>query len=146
MKKIKLLLLFFYMMFISLPLIASSLGTHCWQQVPFAHVVCFEVNDVNGHYFSLIGETIVSDAQYPLDGSALFDGNNKLFRLSFTQNMGDIFVFENAVSIDPTSLSGTWIDDGGNFGEFQYLGVAPLDPDELKAITTRRAKKQRIKK
>jgi len=134
------------MVFISQPLVAGSLGSHCWQQVPFAQVICFEVNDVNGRYFSLIGETIVSDAKYPIDGSALFDDNKQLFRLSFTQNLGDIYVFENAVSIDPTSLSGTWTDDGGNSGEFQYLGLAPLEPEQLKAITTRRAQKQRIKK
>ncbi|MEK8016887.1 MAG: hypothetical protein VSS75_008460, partial [Candidatus Parabeggiatoa sp.] len=66
-----------------------------------------------------------------------------VYRLSFTQNMGDTFVFENAVSLDPTTLKGTWTDDGGNAGEFQYLGLAPLDPEQLKAITTRRANTQR---
>ncbi|HIE01093.1 MAG TPA: hypothetical protein EYP59_12540 [Thiotrichaceae bacterium] len=149
MRKIKLLLLSVHtILLITLPrfALAGSLGTHCWQQAPFAHVLCFEINDVNGRYFSLIGETIVENAEYPLHGSALLDNKNNVFRLSFTQNMGETFVFENAVSLDPTTLKGTWTDDGGNAGEFQYLGLAPLNPDKLKAITTRRANTQRIKK
>jgi len=125
--------------------VADSLGTHCWQQTPFAHILCFEVNDVNGRYFSLIGENMTENASYPVDGSALFDNNNGVFRLSFTQNLGDTFVFENAVTID-TTLSGTWTDDGGNSGEFQYLGIGPLDPEKIKAILTRTTKKVSRKK
>jgi hypothetical protein len=124
---------------------AASLGSHCWQQLPFNHVLCFEINDINGRYFSLFGETIVDNAQYPLHGSGLFDNNNNVFRFSLTQNMGDTYVFENAVSLDPNTLKGSWTDDGGNGGEFQYLGQAPLAPDKLKAITTPRSKKQRLK-
>ena len=127
------------------PTIAKSLGTHCWQQAPFAHIVCFEVNKVNEQYFSLLGENIIKEATYPVMGSALYDNNNNVYRLSFTQNLGDTFVFENAVTLDPKTLSGSWTDDGGNVGEFQYLGIAPLNPNKIKEITTRRAIK-RIRK
>jgi hypothetical protein len=145
MKKNHLLLYLSILMTIPPLATAQSLGTHCWQQAPFAHILCFDVNDVNGRYFTVVGENIVEGASYPVDGSALFDNNNNnnVFRLSFTQNLGGTFVFENAVTIDPTTLSGTWTDDGGNSGEFQYLGMGPLDPEKIKAITTRRGKKVR---
>ncbi len=124
------------------PAMAGSLGTHCWQQAPFAHVICFDVNDINGHYFSLIGENMIEDASYPVNGAALFDTNNNVFRVTFTQNLGGNFVFENAVTIDPSTLNGTWTDDGGNSGDFQYLGAGPLDPNKIKALTKNRANKK----
>ena len=123
--------------------VADSLGTHCWQQTPFTHILCFEANDVNGRYFSLIGENITENASYPVNGSALFDNNKGVFRLSFTQNLGDTFVFENAVTID-TTLNGTWTDDGGNAGEFQYLGIGPLDPEKIKSILRRSTRNKKV--
>jgi len=126
--------------------IAESLGTHCWQQAPFTHIVCFEVNG-SGQYFSLIGENIVDGISYPIDGSALLDKSTNQFRMSFTQNLGGALVFENTVTLEPTTLSGTWSDDGGNDGEFQYLGVGPLAPEKIKSISTRRANaKKKVKK
>ncbi len=148
MKNSKRLFVFNLILFMTMPplVMASSIGTHCWEQAPFAQILCFDVNDVNGRYFSLIGENIVKEATYPVDGTALFDNNNNVFRISFTQNLGQNFVFENAVTIDPATLSGTWNDDGGNSGDFQYLGVAPLDPEKIKGITTRKISGIRRKK
>jgi hypothetical protein len=102
MKQIKTFWLFLngIMLIMPITVMADNLGTHCWQQVPFAQVFCFEVNNVNGRYFSLLGENIIEGATYPVDGSALLDQNNNVFRLSFTQNLGNTLVFENAVSID----------------------------------------------
>ncbi len=116
----------------------DSLGNHCWQQAPFSQIICFEVN-ANGQYFSLIGENIVDGKHYPLNGSALLDKQANQFRMSFTQNLGGEQVFENTVTLDPATLSGTWNDDGGNSGEFQYLGVGPLAPEKIETVTTRRA-------
>ena len=124
------------------PVLADSLGTHCWQQEPFSHIICFEVNG-KGQYFSLVGENIVDETNYPIDGSALLDKSTGQFRMSFTQNLGGALVFENTVVLDPTTLNGTWSDDGGNEGEFQYLGIGPLDFEKIKTITTRRAKKRK---
>jgi hypothetical protein len=148
MKKIKLLLFSYSLIvFTIMPAsgMADTLGTHCWQQTPFAHVLCFEVNNVNGRYFSLLGENIVEEVSYPVNGSALLDAKNNKFRLSFTQNLGGTFVFENAVTLDPNTLSGQWTDDGGNSGDFQYLGIGPLDSEKITELTTRRAKKPKRK-
>jgi hypothetical protein len=148
MKNSERLFVFNLLLFITMPplVMASSIGTHCWEQAPFAQIICFDVNNVNKRYFSLIGENIANEATYPVDGSALLDMNNNVFRISFTQNLGQNFVFENAVTINPATLSGTWSDDGGNSGDFKYLGVAPLDPEKMKSITTRKISRMRRKK
>jgi hypothetical protein len=149
MKKIKLVLLSLNVAVfttISPFVMADTIGTHCWQQAPFAHVLCFDINNVNGRYFSLIGENIVEDASYPVNGSALFDEKNNKFRLSFTQNLGSTFVFENAVTLDTSTLTGQWTDDGGNSGDFQYLGIGPLDSEKLKELLTTPRTKKKVKK
>ncbi|OQW93283.1 MAG: hypothetical protein BWK79_11945 [Beggiatoa sp. IS2] len=126
---------------------AESLGIHCWQQQPFAHIICFEVNNVNGRYFSAIGEDIApAGSTYPLRGSALFDASKDAFRLEFTQNLGDTSVFENAVILDKDTLSGTWTDDGGNSGEFKYLGVGPLAPEVISQLLPQNRSKTRVRK
>lgn len=121
---------------------AESLGTHCWQQQPFNHAFCFEVNNTNGKYFSLIGENIIpEEGTYPLQGSALYDGKIDKFRLEFTQNLGDTLVYHNTATVDTENLNGNWQDDAGNQGDFHYLGNEPLNADQLKELSTRSNKK-----
>jgi hypothetical protein len=122
---------------------AASLGTHCWKQEPYAYILCFDVNDVNGKYFSLIGENIIpGKATYPVHGSALLDDKIGLFRLEFTQNLGDS-AFQNAVTIDRVNLNGSWTDDGGNKGDFKYVGSPPLDTAILNPSTTKSLKSKK---
>lgn len=144
--KVKIILYLYFLVFISLPNVTSakSLGIHCWLQSPVNQILCFEVNDINGKYYSLIGEDIGEKDHYPVSGSALFDENNQIYRLEFTQNQGNINVFENAITLNTTTLSGNWTDDSGNEGEFQYLGTGPLDPDQIKTLTKPRAKEKKI--
>jgi hypothetical protein len=125
------------------PVAAESLGTHCWQQQPFVHIICFEVDNINGRYFSLIGEDITPEKNtYPLRGSALFDTSKDAFRLEFTQNLGSTSVFENTALLNKETLSGEWTDDGGNSGEFNYLGVGPLAQEVIdQLIPQNRSKK-----
>ena len=122
---------------------AMSLGVHCWLQTPENHILCFEINDINGKYYSLIGEDIGEQAHYPVSGSALLDETNQIYRLEFTQNQGSIYVYENTITLNTTNLSGNWTDDKGNEGEFQYLGTGPLDPDQIKTLTKPRAKRKK---
>lgn len=117
---------------------AESLGTYCWEQAPFAHIFCFDV-EAKGQYFSLTGEDIAKAARYPIGGTALFDIANNVYRLEFTQNLGNIEVYENTAEIDPLTLNGTWTDDGGNSGEFKHLGMGPLGEDKINELTNRRA-------
>lgn len=121
---------------------AESLGIHCWRQQPFSHIFCFEVDNLNNQYFSLIGEDIVlGEGRYPVSGSAVFDADNNVYRLEFTQNLGNTFVFENAATLD-NDLNGQWTDDGGNSGAFLYLGPGPLSPETIEAqASTRRNKR-----
>lgn len=124
---------------------AEDLGTHCWQQQPYDHIFCFAVNKVNEKYFSLIGENIIpNEAVYPIDGSAIFDHINQVFRMEFTQNLGESLVFENTTQIDQKTLNGTWRDDGGNQGTFHYLGSGPLSEESIQAIATRSTKKRKL--
>jgi hypothetical protein len=126
---------------------AESLGIHCWQQQPFVHIICFEIDNVNGRYFSAIGEDIAPEGgTYPLRGSALFDASKDAFRLEFTQNLGESSVFENAVVLHKETLSGTWSDDGGNSGEFKYLGVGPLAQDVINQLIPQNRSKIKIRK
>lgn len=122
-------------------LAAENLGIHCWQQKPYNHVFCFEVGNTNGKYFSLLGEnTIPNEGTYPTQGSALLDEKLGKFRLEFKQNLGGLDVYENSAAISPENLSGTWSDDAGNAGDFQYLGTGPLDPATLGELTGSRKK------
>jgi hypothetical protein len=109
-------------------------------------VLCFDVNNINGKYYSLTGEDIGETARYPVAGSALKldeDETNQIYRLEFTQNQGGINVYENTITLNTTNLSGNWTDDSGNEGEFQYLGTGPLDPDQIKQLTKPRAKRKK---
>ncbi len=138
--------LVYFILLIILPnyAVAKSLGIHCWLQKPVAQVLCFEVNDVNGKYYSLVGEDIGATNRYPVGGSALFDEDNQLYRLEFTQNHGTMNdIFENAITLYPNTLNGEWTDDAGNKGEFQYLGTGPLDPDQINTLTKPRAKRKK---
>lgn len=136
--KKSLIVLFFIQ---STPIFAESLGIHCWQQQPYNHAFCFDVNNTNGRYFSLIGENIIpTEGTYPLQGSALLDDTINQFRLEFTQNLGGTLVYENTATVDVESLNGSWQDDAGNEGDFQYLGVGPLDTEQLQALSTRSKK------
>lgn len=117
-----------FLSMIPLGVIADSLGIHCWQQNPVAHILCFEVDVIQGRYYSLIGEDMLpKEARYPVRGSALFDEFHDVFRLEFTQNLGGAFVFENSVTLDKQTLNGTWNDDSGSSGNFLYLGPGPLE-------------------
>lgn len=121
---------------------AANLGTgiQCWKQEPYAYILCFEVTDTNGQYFSLIGENIIpGKSTYPVHGSALFDSKNSLFRLEFTQNLGEN-AFQNAVTLDKETLTGAWTDNGGNLGAFNYVGSPPLDAVLLNPSTPRHLK------
>ncbi|MDY6991266.1 MAG: hypothetical protein SVR94_01500 [Pseudomonadota bacterium] len=126
----------------SFSLHAERLGIHCWRQQPFNHIFCFEVDNLNNQYFSLIGEDIIiGEGRYPVSGSAVFDATNGVYRLEFTQNLGNTFVFENTATID-SNLNGQWNDDGGNSGDFLYLGPGPLTPETIEAqVSTRRNKR-----
>lgn len=143
--RVKIILSLYFLAFMSLPTFtaAKSLGTHCWLQSPVNQILCFEVTDVNDKYYSLIGEDIGEKAHYPVNGSGLFDEDNQIYRLEFTQNHGNINVYENAITLNPTTLDGNWTDDSGNEGEFQYLGTGPLDSDQIKTLTKRRAKRKK---
>lgn len=123
---------------------AEDLGTHCWQQQPYNQLFCFAVNKVNEKYFSLIGENIIpNEAVYPIDGAGLFDEINGVFRIEFTQNLAESLVFENTAQINQETLSGTWRDDGGNQGNFQYLGTGPLSSEKIQELATRSTKKRK---
>ena len=131
---------------LSASLSAESLGTHCWQQQPYNQAFCFDVNNTNGKYFSLIGENIVpEEGTYPVQGAALLDEKISQFRLEFTQNLGGTLVYENTATINIENLSGDWRDDAGNEGNFQYLGTGPLDENQLKALSTRSKKSKAVK-
>jgi len=133
------------LMILSFSVYAEDLGTHCWQQQPYNHLFCFAVNKVNEKYFALIGENIIpNEATYPIDGAGLFDDINNIFRIEFTQNLGESLVFENTAQINKETLSGTWRDDGGNQGDFQYLGVGPLSSEKIQDLATRSTKRKTI--
>jgi hypothetical protein len=122
---------------------AESLGTHCWQQQPYDQAFCFEVNNTNGKYFSLIGENIIpEEGTYPLQGTALYDVKIVKFRLEFTQNLGGTLIYHNTAIVDPENLNGDWHDDAGNSGNFQYLGTDPLSAAQLKKLSTQGKKSQ----
>jgi hypothetical protein len=122
---------------------AASIGTHCWEQQPFSHVFCFDANDLNGRYYSLVGEDIIpGEATYPVRGSALFDSQKGVLRVEFTQNLGQSYVFENTCILDASSLSGTWSDNGGNAGNFHYLGTGPLTLEQIKKLTKEGTRKK----
>ncbi len=145
MKTIKSFLFFAFLMITAFPTYAEDLGTHCWQQQPYNHVFCFAVNKVNEKYFALIGENIIpNEAIYPVDGAGLFDDINNIFRIEFTQNLGESLVFENTAKISKETLNGTWRDDGGNQGDFQYLGVGPLSAEQIQNLATRSTKRKTI--
>jgi hypothetical protein len=151
--KVKVISSIYFLLLIGLPNFtsATSLGVHCWLQKPENHILCFEVNDINGKYYSLNGEDISETTsedisqtvRYPVAGSALFDETKQVYRLEFTQNQGSIYVYENTITLNTTDLSGNWTDDKGNEGEFQYLGTGPLDPDQIKTLTKPRAKRKK---
>jgi len=107
----------------STPSLAEEIGKHCWQQRPSEQTSCFSINRVSDLYFSLIGErNTPNQASTPLYGLALFDVSTQTFKLAFTQNAADSLVFENFAQISLKTLSGTWRDDKGNSGDFQYVG------------------------
>lgn len=111
------------LVFISSPVIAEELGTHCWQQQPVNNTFCFSVNRINEQYFSLMGEmTMPTTTSHPVHGFAVTDRLNQLIWLTVTQDLGKSLIFNTPVQINALTLSGIWQDDKGSSGDFVYLG------------------------
>ncbi len=115
---------------ISSPSLAEELGTYCWQQQPINNTFCFSINQINGQYFSLVGEmTTPSATSTPVQGLAVLDEANHLLRVTLTQDLGAVRVFDTPLSVNSLTLNGIWQGNNGTQGDFVYLGKKTDHPE-----------------
>jgi hypothetical protein len=100
---------------------AQVLGTFRWQFAPFCNVVQVQVEQ-KGAVFELTGTEDGCTGAAPAstaNGSAHFNSDNSV-GMSLTLIRPDGYVVNNAITLDPGSLSGAWRDDWGNSGTFTF--------------------------
>jgi len=125
---------------------AQSLGVFCWKLNPFSDILCFDVES-KGFVFELTGtqEFPTNDvpshsAEVPSHGAANLERSSNNFHLGFTSYFSDGRVLQFFVSLDTTSLNGTWTSSLANSivisGDFAFQGTGPLNTETIERNVT----------
>lgn len=122
---------------LGLPLVShaeGSVGVYCWEMQPFIDVWCLDIEDQSGFAFGLVGWNHVEGMyRNPVHGAAIYDDNQRVYSLQLSTRSPDMFLtaFVN-VNMNPSTLSGPWMDSFGLSGTFVYLGGGPRGSENIK--------------
>lgn len=95
---------------------AQVIGTFSWQTQPFCNIVQLTIIQHGGVYQLLGNDDRCGLGAQPVHGTAVPAGAG--VSMAFT-----IGAMNFEASISPANLSGTWADQGGNAGTFQFGGA-----------------------
>ena len=121
--------------------VGASLGTFCWQTLPFIDVVCFNLDDsaTQADLFVARGTDNGATYRYPIVGGLSFDEHKNLFRLTWTTFFIDSGFSGGAsfgANINPNTGQGSWLSNFGGQGALLYIGQVSASAASLQAAPT----------